>query len=44
MQWLERAYAQKDGGLIEIVGEPLLKNLGGDPRYKTFLRRMNLPE
>jgi hypothetical protein len=25
LQWLERAYAQRDAGLIEIAGEPLLK-------------------
>jgi hypothetical protein len=31
-------------GLYTIKGAPLLKNLEGDPRYKAFLRRMNLPE
>jgi len=44
LQWLDRAYAQKDTGLIEIVGEPLFKNIKGDPRYKAFLKKMNLPE
>jgi len=44
LQWLERAYQQKDGGFVEIVGEPLFKNLVNDPRYKAFLRKMNLPE
>ena len=44
LQWLERAYQQKDGGFIEIVGEPLFKNLANDPRYKAFLRKMNLPQ
>jgi TolB-like protein len=44
LQWLERAYKQKDIGFIEIVGEPLFKNLENDPRYKVFLRKMNLPE
>jgi Flp pilus assembly protein TadD len=44
LQWLERAYLQKDGSLGEIVGEPLFKNLWADPRYKAFLRKMNLPE
>ncbi len=43
LQWLERAYQQKDTGLT-IVGEPLFKNLADDPRYKAFLRKMNLPE
>jgi TolB-like protein/Flp pilus assembly protein TadD len=44
LEWLERAYQQKDASLDEIVGEPLFKNLADDPRYKAFLRKMNLPE
>jgi len=44
MHWLERAYVQKDSGLYAIKGDPLLKNLEGDPRYKAFLKKMNLPE
>ena len=43
LQWLERAYQQKDQGLKEIVGEPLFKNVADDPRYKAFLKKMNLP-
>jgi serine/threonine protein kinase/tetratricopeptide (TPR) repeat protein len=41
--WLDRAYAQRDGGFSEMKGDPLLKNLEGDPRYQAFLRRMKLP-
>jgi TolB-like protein/Tfp pilus assembly protein PilF len=44
LAWLDRAYRQKDPALIEIVGEPLFEGLYDDPRYKTFLRKMNLPE
>ena len=43
-KWLDRAYAQKDTQLFVIKGDPLLKNLEGDPRHKAFLRKMNLPE
>jgi TolB-like protein len=43
-RWLDKAYAQKDIGLWQIKGDPLLKNLESDPRYKAFLRKMNLPE
>jgi len=43
-QWLDRAYVQKDFMLEYIKGEPLLKSLVADPRYKAFLRKMNLPE
>jgi TolB-like protein len=42
--WLDRAYAQKDYFLWTIKGDPLLKNIQADPRYKLFLRKMNLPE
>jgi TolB-like protein len=43
-QWLDRAYVQKDFLLEYIKDEPLLKSLVADPRYKAFLRKMNLPE
>jgi len=44
LTWLERAYAQKDIFLWYIKGDPFFKNLESDPRYKAFLRKMNLPE
>jgi TolB-like protein/tetratricopeptide (TPR) repeat protein len=43
-QWLGRAYAQHDEELYLIKGDPQLRNIEGDPRYKAFLRKMNLPE
>ena len=30
-EWLERAYKQRDGGLSEMKGDPLLRNLAGRP-------------
>jgi TolB-like protein/Tfp pilus assembly protein PilF len=42
--WLDRAYSQKDTSLYTIKGDPLLKKLERDPRYKAFLRKMRLPE
>ena len=44
MQWLGRAYIQHDEQLYFIKGEPQLRNLEKDKRYKDFLRKMNLPE
>jgi TolB-like protein/DNA-binding winged helix-turn-helix (wHTH) protein/Tfp pilus assembly protein PilF len=44
LQWLERAYAQRDAGLMEMVGEPLLKNISAEPRFHAILRAMNLPD
>ena len=42
--WLQRAYETGDADLYFIKGNPLLKNLEPDPRYKALLRKMNLPE
>ncbi|HSA93630.1 MAG TPA: tetratricopeptide repeat protein, partial [Terriglobales bacterium] len=42
-EWLERAYAQRDGGLSEMKGDPLLRSLERDPRYAAFLKKMRLP-
>jgi tetratricopeptide (TPR) repeat protein len=42
-QWLERAYAQHDSGLIETKMDPFLKNLHKDPRFGAFLKKLNLP-
>jgi tetratricopeptide (TPR) repeat protein len=44
LEWLERAYTQRDISLWVIMVDPLLASLSGDPRYKALLRKMNLPE
>ena len=44
MQWLARACAQKDPWLFQIKFSWLMKNVEADPRYKAFLKKMNLPE
>jgi TolB-like protein len=41
---LEKAYQTHDPFLWYIKGDPLFRNLEADPRYKAFLRRMNLAE
>ena len=42
-EWLGRAYAQHNTGLVETKVDPLLKNLHNDPRYATLLKKLNLP-
>jgi eukaryotic-like serine/threonine-protein kinase len=42
-EWLDRAYRQRDSGLSEMKGDPLLRNLHTDPRWQAFLKKMNLP-
>ena len=41
-EWLDRAYIQHDGGLIQTKVDPLLKSLHNDPRYGAFLKKLNL--
>jgi len=42
--WLDRAVVQRDPGLINLKTDPLFAGLREDTRYKTVLRKMNLPE
>jgi hypothetical protein len=42
-EWLERAYTQRDSGLIFTKVDPLLKSLHNDPRFAAFLKKLNLP-
>ena len=43
-EWLERAYTQRDGGLVEMKASPRLRSLHGDPRWGAFLRKMGLED
>jgi hypothetical protein len=44
LDWLQSAYDSGDADLYLIKGDPLVKNLEPDPRFKALLRKMNLPE
>ncbi|MBS0580077.1 MAG: TIR domain-containing protein [Proteobacteria bacterium] len=41
--WLDRAFAQRDGGLTRIRTDPLLDSLRSDPRFAAFLAKLHLP-
>jgi serine/threonine protein kinase/Tfp pilus assembly protein PilF len=41
-EWLERAYAQRDGRLTALRISSHLRSLHGDPRWGAFLKRMGL--
>ena len=43
-EWLERSFAQRDGGLTTIKYDPLVDSLRGDARYRAMLRKLKLPE
>jgi adenylate cyclase len=40
-QWLERAYRQRDSGMLWMKFDPLLQPLSRDPRFKTLLAEMH---
>jgi TolB-like protein/DNA-binding winged helix-turn-helix (wHTH) protein len=42
-EWLDRAYGERDAGLIQTKVEPLLKSLRYDPRYAALLKKLNFP-
>lgn len=44
IEWLDRAYNEKDVDLAFIKVEPIFDRIKTDPRYEAFLRKMNLPE
>ena len=41
--WLERAYTQHDGTLVQIKFDPLLAKLRDDPRFAAIVKKMGLP-
>jgi hypothetical protein len=42
VDWLNRARAHRDGGLILLKVDPLLVKLRGDSRYSALLSQINL--
>ena len=41
-EWLNKAVSNSDGGLIEIVSQPLFANLHDDPRWRPFLETIRM--
>jgi TolB-like protein len=42
--WLERGRAQRDPGLVTLVGGPMFAKIEGDPRWGAFWRSFGLPK
>jgi TolB-like protein/DNA-binding winged helix-turn-helix (wHTH) protein/Flp pilus assembly protein TadD len=45
LKWLDQAYLQKDSGMLPLIkGDTVFRKIEGDPGYRAFLKKMNLPE
>ena len=42
LEWRERARTQRDGGLVLVKVDPLMRSLRGAPRYKALVEKMGL--
>jgi TolB-like protein/TPR repeat protein len=40
--WLDRAYRQRDPGLLDVRVDPLLRNVQSDPRFAELLKKLGL--
>jgi tetratricopeptide (TPR) repeat protein len=43
-QWLERAYQQRDAGLVILKVDPLMASLRDDARYEALLKKIKFPD
>jgi TolB-like protein len=43
-EWLERAYQQRDGGMVELKSDLLLAKLHGDPRFHALERKLGVSD
>jgi TolB-like protein len=44
LEWLQKAYEERNGNLTLMNSEPDYKSLHGDPRFADLLKRMGLPQ
>ena len=44
LEWLERAYAARSGGIVWMKSFPYFKNLYVHPRFQEIAQRVGLPE
>ena len=43
LDWMERAYEERSGGLLQIKADPIFDSIRSDPRFTDLLRRLGLP-
>ena len=44
LDWLERAYTERDGTLVWIKVHPRLDSLRSEPRFRELLKQMRLED
>ena len=44
VDWLEKAYAARSGGMVRLKSDPFFDPLRSDPRFEAIMKRMNFPE
>jgi tetratricopeptide (TPR) repeat protein len=42
-RWLRTSFDQRDGGALSLLVDPLLRNLRGDPRYRSLVAKLGMP-
>jgi len=42
-RWLQTSFDQRDGGTLSLLVDPLLRNLRGDPRYRSLVAKLGMP-
>jgi serine/threonine-protein kinase len=43
LEWLGRAYSQRDPGIPDLSWDPIIQRLRADPRFAAFLEKVGLP-
>ncbi len=41
--WIERAYVQRDSGIVGLKADHMLQSLHGDPRWAALLQKLDVP-
>jgi len=44
LEWLQKAYEERDGNITLVKSYPDYKSLRGDPRFSALLKRIGLPD
>jgi eukaryotic-like serine/threonine-protein kinase len=42
--WLEKAYANRSGGMVRLKSDPVFDSMRSEPDFEAIMRRMNFPE